>query len=142
MKAHLCICGLVCSALVPTGVAVAKSTLLQTVDLTDMSMSTEGGEARLYRTGDLKHGVCRIEAVHFGEIGKAIYVFDFGSKLYAAERSEYRYDLPIHTSTNLKATLTEKTTLASREGRKTLLKDLETYKALFDARKLARCSGR
>jgi hypothetical protein len=144
MRTLLYICGVVCFALVPTDIAVAKLTRLQTVNLTGMKefMSTEGGEARLYRTGDVKHGVCRIEAYHFGEMGKAIYVFDFGSKLYAAERREYRYNAFFYTTRNLKVTLTERTTLASLEGRNSLPKDFEAYKALFEARKLAECFGR
>ena len=133
--------GVAVLAVAPADIAIAKGTILQTVSLNDTDMSTEGGEARLYRTGDRRRGGCRIEAVHFGEAGKAVYVFDFGSKLHAAERREYHYDVPIHLDPHAKASLTATMTLESGEGRKLLAKDFAKYKALFAARNLARCGG-
>ena len=142
MKMPLCICGVLCSVLVSADNAVAKPTVLQTVDLTDMNMSTEGGEARLYRANGVKHGRCKIAVVHYGESGKMTYVFEFDSKLYAAEAREYRYESPIYVNPNAKSILSRRNTLASRKGRETLPKDFDTYRALFDARRLARCLGR
>jgi len=138
----LYICGAICSALVLAGTAVAKSTVLQIVDLSELSMSTEGGEATLYRVNKVKHAVCRIEAIHLGETGKMIQVFDFGSKLYAAEQREYRYKAPLSVDSKAEPILAKKITLTSEEGKQSLPKDFETYKALFDPSQLAKCVER
>lgn len=140
MKLHLLVCGAII-VLAPVSFAFAKAVRLQTVNLNDRQMSTEGGEARLYRVKDAGRTFCRIEAIHYGETGKAIYVFDFGAKLFAAERREYRYDLPNYMDPGAKQTLTARTTLASREGRDSLPKDFAEYQSFFDARRLVRCAG-
>lgn len=140
MNRALHICGAI-SALVMADVAVAKTTRLQTVNLNDKLMSMEGGEARLYRVTNANGAFCRIEAIHYGETGKAIYVFDFAAKLFAAERRKYKYNLPIYMTSDAKETLSERTTLASSEGREALTKEFEEYKTFFDARQLAKCSG-
>ena len=142
MKLSWCICGAICSALVLAGPAAAKSTVLQIVDLTELAMSTEGGEATLYRVNKVKHAVCRIEAIHLGETGKMIQVFDFGSKLYAAEQREYRYKAPLSIDPKAEPILAKTLTLTSEEGQKTLPKDFETFKALFDPTQLAKCVER
>ena len=128
-------------ALVSANIAVAKTTRLQTVDLTDRQLSLEGGEARLYLVSEAKRQFCRIEVIHFGETGKAIYVFDFAAKLFGAERREYHYSGSIYRDSNVEAILTERTTLASRKGRTMLTKEFEEKKSFFDARQLANCSG-
>ncbi len=135
MKLSLYMCGAICSALTLAGTAAAKSTVLQIVDLSEMAMSTEGGEATLYRVNKVKHAVCRIEAIHLGETGKMIQVFDFGSKLYAAEQREYRYK----ADAKAEPILAKKITLTSEEGKTSLPKDFETYKAMFDPAQLAKC---
>jgi hypothetical protein len=134
-------CGAAWAMLVPTA-AISETTRLQTVDLSDRNMSAEGGEARLYRVTDAIGRHCRIEAVHFGETGRATYVFDFASKLNAAERREYRYDAPIHVNPNARQSLTESITLASPEGRKQLETDFEEYRSFFDPLQLSKCGGR
>ena len=141
MRIPIYICGVVGSALLLADAAVAKMTVLQIVDLTGMAMSTEGGEATLYRDNDAVGRVCKIEAIHYGETGRTILVFEFGSKLLTAEATEYRYKTPLNVNPNAKLILSKKTTLASRDGRESLSKEFETYKSLFDAGSLAKCSG-
>lgn len=141
MRLPLYICGAVGSALLVTDTAEAKLVVVQIVDLTEMGMSTEGGEATLYRVQDTKPMVCKIEAIHYGESGKSILVFDFGSKLLAAEASEYRYKTPLNVNPKAKPILHRKVTLESREGRETLPTEFEKYKSLFDADHLAKCLG-
>lgn len=140
MKILFYMVGAICVAIVPANIAMAKSTRLQTVNITDRHMSLEGGEARLYRIHEARRKYCRIEVIHLGEMGKWIYVFDFGPKLFAAERRQYSYNA-YFTSPDRKETLTERTTLKSAEGRTKLSKDFEVYKTFFDARWLTKCSG-
>jgi hypothetical protein len=139
MRLPLYICGVVGSALLLAEAAVAKMTVLQIVDLTELGMSTEGGEATLYRDNDTLD--CRIEAIHYGETGRSILVFAFGSKLISAEATEYRYKTPLNVDPKAKLILAKKTNLESRAGRETLPTQFETYKSLFDAGNLAKCSG-
>lgn len=118
---------------------LAKNTVLQTVDLTDMGLSAEGGEAKLYRMGDPKNGKCRIEAVHFGEMGKVVYSFNFGSTLRYAALREFRYSKPLMMGQKAKMILAREVTLQSAEGAKILPKEFETFKAFFDVAILAGC---
>ena len=141
MRIPIYICGVVGSALLLAEAAVAKMTVLQIVDLTEAGMSTEGGEATLYRDNDAVGVVCKIEAIHYGETGRSILVFEFGSKLITAEANEYRYKTPLSVNPKAKLILSKKTTLSSRQGRESLTKEFETYKSLFDANNLAKCSG-
>ena len=141
MRIPIYICGVVGSALLLAQAAVAKMTVLQIVDLTEAGMSTEGGEATLYRDNDAVGVVCKIEAIHYGETGRSILVFEFGSKLITAEVNEYRYKTPLSVNPKAKLILSKKTTLSSRQGRESLTKEFETYKSLFDANNLAKCSG-
>lgn len=142
MKVFSCIFGALCAALAPASIASAKTTRLQTVNITERQLSLEGGEAILYRVDDGKRRFCRIEVIHYGETGKAIYVFDFAAKLFGSERREYHYSASIYDGSNYEAILTERTTLASRNGRKTLPNDFVESKAFFDARQLAKCLGK
>lgn len=141
MRLPIYVCGAAGAALLLAGSAVAKMTVLQIVDLTEAGMSTEGGEATLYRDNDAVGLVCKIEAIHYGETGRSILVFEFGSRLMTAEATEYRYKTPISVNPKAKLILNKKTTLSSREGREFLTKEFETYKSLFDAGNLAKCSG-
>ena len=141
MKILFHICAVACVAFMPANVAVAKATRLQTVNITDRHMSLEGGEARLYRIHEAPRKYCRIEVIHLGEMGKWIYVFDFGPKLFAAERRAYSYN-GYFTDPDRKETLTERTTLKTAEGRTKLSKDFEEYRTFFSARRLAACSGK
>lgn len=141
MKLNLCIGLALCSVLVP-GAAVAKNTVLQIVDLSEMGLSTEGGEATLYRVNYAKRAVCKIEVIHFGEMGRKISEFEFGSKLYSAEEKEYRYSAPLSENPKAKLILANKMTLKTQDGQGALPEAFETYKALFDAAKVAGCEGR
>ena len=128
-------------ALVAAEAATAKTTLRQSVDLTDLGLSTEGGEARLYRVERRGARFCRIEADHYGETGKATKFFEFGAKLFAAEQREYSYEAPIYVNPNVKAYLSNKLTLMSREGRRVLTDDFRKYKSYFPAGEIANCSS-
>lgn len=130
------------SALLLTEVAAAQQAVIQIVDLTELGMSTEGGEATLYRVKDAQPTLCKIDVIHYGETGRTILEFEFGSKLLAAEEREYRYKAPLSVDPKAKPVLTRKVSLDSREGRQTLTKEFETYKSLFDASHLAKCRGR
>jgi hypothetical protein len=141
VKTHLAMFAAACVALVPANIAVAKTTRLQTVNITDRHMSLEGGEARLYRINDARRNYCRIELIHLGETGRWIYVFDFGPKLFAAERTAYSYNA-YFTDPVRNETVTERTTLQSTEGRAKLSKDFEEAKTFFDPLRLAKCSRR
>lgn len=129
------------SALLLTDVAVAQQAVIQIVDLTEMGMSTEGGEATLYRVKDVKPPLCKIDVIHYGETGRSILEFEFGTKLLAAEAREYRYKTPLYVDPKAKPVLIKRTTLTRGEGRQSLPKEFETYKALFDERQLAQCLG-
>jgi hypothetical protein len=122
--------------------AVAKPVLIQSVSLNGKLMSTEGGEARLYRIDRPSGPVCRIEAIHFGEMGKRTFSFTFGSELMAGSKTDYRYATPIYDDPTGKIVRTEKTTLSSKKGWRSLSKDLRSYKSVFGARNLAKCSAR
>ena len=141
MKLPLYLCGAVGSVLLLTDVANAQMAVMQIVDLTETGMSTEGGEATLYRVKYAKPSVCKIDVIHYGETGRSILEFEFGSKLLAAQVREYRYKTPLNVNPKSKPILRKKTTLASRDGRQLLSKEFKTYKSLFDARHLAKCSG-
>lgn len=142
MNRTLCIWGVIVSALLLPSTAAAQWTVLQVVDLTELGMSTEGGEATLYRVPDALGAACKIEVIHFGETGKSISVFEFGRKLVAAETREYRYKVPLYVDAKAKPILTAKVTLASPKGREALPKEFEAYKSTFDPNQLAKCSGR
>jgi len=117
----------------------AKSVTLQTVDLIDKGMSTEGGVATLYRVSGGKSAYCRIEAIHYGESGKTIYGFAFNARLFSAVRREYRYDQPITVDAPSKQRLTSTETLETAEGSTTLPANFREYRAFFDARMMASC---
>jgi len=95
----------------------------------------------LYRVSDARRTYCRIEVIHLGEVGRLIEVFDFGPKLFAAERTEYRYN-EYFTDPALEETVAERTTLKSSEGRTMLSQDFEEARTFFDAHRLAKCSGK
>ena len=139
MKLALHLCGAIGSALLITGAAVAQMTVIQVVDLSDKGLSTEGGEATLYRVKNSNPKLCKIDVIHYGEEGRSILEFEFGTKLRAAEAREYRYKVPLAVDPKAKPKLTKKTTMASRAGRESLQKEFETYKALFDPDDLAKC---
>jgi len=141
MRILRCICAAAGIALLPANIIVAKTTRLQTVNITDRHMSLEGGEARLYRVNDRRGRYCRIEVIHLGETGRWTYVFDFGPRLFAAQRTAYSYN-GYFTDPDRKETVTERMTLRTAEGRNKLAKDFEESKTFFDARRLAKCSGK
>jgi hypothetical protein len=116
--------------------------VLQTVDLTDKEMSAEGGEATLYRITTAKGAYCRIEAIHYGETGKAVYGFAFNPRLFSAVKREYAYDPPDFTAPNLKVRLARTETLKTKVGAATLPSDFKEYRSFFDPRQLAKCSRR
>ena len=122
-----------------TDAASAKSILLQTADLNDKNMSTQGGYAKLIRVSTSKGSWCSIEATHYGETGKAIYTFTFGTKLYSALLKDYSYNQSIYNDPNVKIVRTETMSLQSREGRRFLPERFNEYKTFFSARDLAKC---
>ena len=124
-----------------SGVAVAKSTLLQTADLNDKNMSTEGGYAKLISVITSKGSWCRIEAIHYGEGGKTTYTFTFGSKLYTAEVKEYDYDHPIYMDPDVQIVRSRITNLQSGDGRRDLPKRFNEYKSFFSGSEIARCTA-
>jgi hypothetical protein len=139
MRRLVCSCLALCAA-AASGAVVAKPILLQTVDLA--GMSTEGGEANLYRASEPALAPCRIEVWHYGESGKATYVFIFGSKLYSAVRTDFEYNMPFYMPKGGRVVSAHSITLRTAEGRKRLPTDFKEYEALFDPHKLARCRGR
>src|SRR4051794_36947444 len=106
--------------------ARAKPRLLQTVDLTDLNMSTQGGYARLYSLSD--HALCRMEVGLYGERGKVIYDFTFGSRLRDARVKEYEYEAPIYDDPDTKETLVSTTTLKDSHRMSALSKKFMEYK--------------
>ncbi|MGE3692749.1 MAG: hypothetical protein AB7F98_15350 [Novosphingobium sp.] len=121
--------------------ANAATALLQTVDLTDQGLSAEGGEAKLFRLTGTSLGRCKIEAVHFGEMGRTTYRFIFDARLRYAAMREYRYAEPLSASSNVRMRVAREVLLTSAEGGRTLPGEWATYKGYFDAAKLARCAG-
>jgi hypothetical protein len=117
--------------------ASAKSTLLQTVEVE--GMSTDGGEAKLYRASKPVLAPCRIDVMIYGEHGRAGFVFMFDSRLLAATRTEYRYNLPYYMKNGGRIASTHSVTLRSAEGRKQLQAAFRDFKPLFDPRKIAQC---
>jgi hypothetical protein len=141
VRIRSCILAAVSATLMPANPAVARTTRLQTVDITDRQLSLEGGEARLDRIHEARRSYCRIELIHLGEMGKWVEVFDFGPKLIAAERRRYSYNGHI-TDPVIQETLTERTTLRSAGGRADLSKAFDEYKTFFRAPLIAKCQGR
>ncbi len=120
--------------------ATAKSIVLQTVNLNDREMSTEGGEATLYRVTSAKGAYCRIEAIHYGETGKAVLGFAFNPRLFSAVMRQYRYNLPIYWDGGGKVASVHTVTLETKEGAAHLPADFKEYLTFFDGRQLAKCS--
>jgi hypothetical protein len=139
MRRALIVCSSFCAISLATEPCAAKSVTLQTVDLNDKAMSTEGGEATLYRVSTGKSVYCRIEAIHYGETGKAIYGFAFNPRLFSAVRREYDYEQPIYIDPGARQTLTSTETLETKEGSATLPAAFREYRSFFDARNLSRC---
>ena len=139
MKVHWLVA--VSCATLSAEAGVANSTLRQSVDLTDLGLSAEGGEARLYRVERRGVRYCRIEAVHYGETGKATLSFDFGATLLAAAKRDYGYASPLSVNARVKVRLVSELTLGSRSGRKELEADLIEYKSYFPTREIAQCAG-
>ena len=142
MKGSLIVCSSFCGISLATGPCAAKSVTLQTVDLNDKDMSAEGGEATLYRVSIGKSVYCRIEAIHYGETGKAIYGFAFNPRLFSAVRREYQYEQPIYIDPGAKQTLTSTETLKTKEGSTTLPVAFREYRSFFEARNMSRCLRR
>jgi hypothetical protein len=125
-----------CTAAIP-GAASGKPTLLQTVEV--KGMSTDGGEAKLYRASKAALAPCRIDVMLYGESGRTGFVFMFGSRLLAATRTDYRYNLPYYMKNGGRVAFTQSSTLKTADGRKQLTADFRDFKALFDPRRLAQC---
>ena len=121
--------------------AFAGTILVQTVDLSEMDMSSEGGEAKLFRLTNSGLGRCKIEAVHYGEMGRTTYRFIFDSELRYAAMREYAYAQPIATSPNVRMTLRREVLLASSEGAQSLPGEFSAYKGYFESRNLVQCAG-
>jgi hypothetical protein len=117
--------------------ARTKSTLLQTVEVE--GMSTDGGEAKLYHANTAALAPCRMDVMIYGEHGRAGFVFMFGSRLLAATRTEYRYNLPYYMKNGGRVASTHSVTLRSTEGRKQLQAAFRDFKPLFDPRNIAQC---
>ena len=139
MKLTLTACAVLCVTAFAAVPCSAKSVTLQTVDLNDKGMSTEGGEAKLYRVSTGKNVYCRIEAIHYGHGGKAIYGFAFKPRLFSAVRREYRYQQPIYIDPGAKQTLTSTETLKTKGGSATLPAAFKEYRSFFEVRKLESC---
>lgn len=131
-----------CLGLLAPQAAQAATTLLQKVDLTDLGLSAEGGEAKLFRMTGSPLGRCKIETVHFGETGRTTYRFIFDARLRYAAMREYGYGAPLGTSPNVRMTLRREVLLVSAEGARTLPGEWAEAKGYFQARNLAACSGR
>jgi hypothetical protein len=140
-RPEITICAALAGMAVASQAVAASSTLLQTVNLNELSPSAEGGEATLSRLPNAKHGRCEITVEHFGETGRQTYRFVFADKLNYAVRRDYRYSLPISVTSNPKMTLTNQVLLASPQGRATLPKKFEFYRKMFDPAKLKYCVG-
>jgi hypothetical protein len=140
MKQYILFCACICSSFILSDEVFAKSKLLESVDLDDKNMSTEGGTADLYLI-DLHNGRnCRIEVVHYGENGKTTLVFIFGDKLKYAIMKRYKYEVPISMSSDAKIYSTEVTTLRSQGGYKSLRKEFRLYRSFFRFESLANCA--
>lgn len=126
--------------LLSSSAALAAETTLQVVDLTDKGLSTEGGEARLFRMTNSTLGACKIEVVHYGEMGRITYRFIFDRALRYAALREYSYAEHVATSSRMKMTLRREVLLASPEGSRELLGSYAEYRGFFDPRKLAQCN--
>jgi hypothetical protein len=142
MKRALHLCAALCLTNLSAASFAAKPVILQTVDLNDKNMSAQGGEAKLYRITTAKGSYCRIEAIHYGETGKALYGFAFNRRLFSAVRREYHYDPADFTAPNLKIELADTQTLETKKGSATLPTAFKEYRSFFDPRQLARCSRR
>jgi hypothetical protein len=142
VRAALYLCAALGLIIVAAKPSFARSVTLQTVDLNDKNMSAQGGEAKLYRVITARSAYCRIEAIHYGETGKAVYGFAFNPRLISAARREYRYDPPDFTAPKLKVRLADVQTLRTKKGSATLPADFEEYRSFFDPRQLAKCSAR
>ena len=126
--------------LVSASAAMAADITLQVVDLTDKGLSTEGGEAKLFRMTNSTAGACKIEVVHYGEMGRITYRFIFDRALRFAARREYSYAEHVAVSSRMKMTLRREVLLASPEGSRELTTAYVESRAFFDSRKLAQCN--
>lgn len=129
----------ICGALLISGAAIAQQTVIQVIDLSEKGMSGDAGEATLYRVKNTRPTVCKIDVIHYGETGRSILEFEFGTKLTAAQTREYRYKVPLAEDPKAKPKLVNTVTMATREGRDALQKEFETYKSLFAASDLEKC---
>ena len=128
-----------CGALLISGAGIAQQTVIQVIDLSEQGMSGEGGEATLYRVKNTRPTICKIDVIHYGETGRSILEFEFGTKLNAAESREYHYKVPLAEDPKAKPKLVNTVTMATREGRDALQKEFEKYKSLFAASDLEKC---
>jgi hypothetical protein len=120
--------------------SLAIDSTLQVVDLSEKGMSTEGGEARLLRMANSNLGSCKIEVVHYGEMGRTTYRFMFDRALRYAARREYSYAEHFAASSRSKMTLRREVLLSSQEGARELPIAYVEYRGFFDPRKLALCN--
>ena len=120
--------------------ALAADSALQVVDLSERGLSTEGGEARLFRMTNSRLGSCKIEVVHYGEMGRTTYRFIFDRELRYAALREYSYAEHVASLSPMKMTLRREVLLASPEGRRELPASYAENRAFFDSRKLALCN--
>ena len=134
------VCALALPLLIAAGQAGAADITLQVVDLSDKGMSTEGGEARLMRMTNSSLGACKIEVVHYGEMGRTTFRFIFGRDLRYAARRVYSYAEHVASSSRMKMTLQSEVLLSSQEGARQLPLAYAEYRGFFDSRKLAQCN--
>lgn len=118
----------------------AKSVRLQTIDLSDRGMSSEGGEAILYRVIDGKSIYCRIAVVHFGETGKTTLGFAFNPRLFSAVQRNYDYATSVNLDPRAKIVRVRVESLKTKAGAATLPAAFPQYRSLFDSRKLRACA--
>jgi hypothetical protein len=133
-------CTLALPLLMSATPALAADATLQVVDLTDRGLSTEGGEARLLRMTNSSLGSCKIEVVHYGEMGRTTYRFIFDRELRYAALREYSYAEHVAVSSRMKMTLRREVLLSSQEGLRELPATYAEYRGFFDSRKLVLCN--
>lgn len=131
--------GLAAPLLLIAGTAHAADPVLQVVDLSEKGMSSEGGEAKLFRLTNSRLGACKIEVVHFGEMGRTTLRFLFDRQLRFAARREYSYSGHIASTPDPVMTLRSEANLSSPGAAGELRLAYAEYRAMFDPAKLSRC---
>lgn len=135
MTIRLCLAGLL---VLPSTAVSARPIELERVDI--MGRSTEGGEAKLLLVNSPALGKCRIDAVYFGEMGRAEYVFRFGRNLKSATVTIHNYSAPIYAENGGETQSKEVLTLKTAKGRAAILPEYAFFRTQFSASRLAQCN--